>query len=56
MEYRFAEGAADRYPALAADLVRAQVDVIVRLARPATHGGETGNPDHPNRLCESPAT
>jgi putative ABC transport system substrate-binding protein len=31
MEYRFAEGQADRLPGLAADLVRAPVDVIVTL-------------------------
>jgi putative ABC transport system substrate-binding protein len=36
MEYRFAEGRPDRYPALAADLVRAQVDVIVTAGTPAT--------------------
>ena len=29
MEYRFAEGHQDRLPELAADLVRARVDVIV---------------------------
>jgi putative tryptophan/tyrosine transport system substrate-binding protein len=29
MQYRFAEGQADRLPGLAADLVRAHVDVIV---------------------------
>ena len=36
MEYRFAEGQADRLPGLAADLVRAQVDVIVTSGTPAT--------------------
>jgi putative ABC transport system substrate-binding protein len=36
MEYRFAEGQADRLPGLAADLVRAHVDVIVTGSTPAT--------------------
>src|SRR5882724_8657127 len=36
MEYRFAEGQADRLPELAADLVRAHVDVIVTPSTPAT--------------------
>jgi putative ABC transport system substrate-binding protein len=36
MEYRFAEGQADRLPELAADLVRARVDVIVTGGTPAT--------------------
>ena len=36
MEYRFAEGKADRLPGFAADLVRAHVDVIVTIGTPAT--------------------
>jgi len=36
IEYRFAEGQADRLPELAADLVRAHVDVIVTPSTPAT--------------------
>ena len=36
MEYRFAEGQADRLPGFAADLVRAHVDVIVAMSTPAT--------------------
>src|SRR5713101_5265192 len=36
MEYRFAEGHPDRLPELAADLVRAHVDVIVTGGTPAT--------------------
>jgi putative ABC transport system substrate-binding protein len=37
MESRSAEGHADRLPALAADLVRARVDVILTSATPATY-------------------
>ena len=37
MESRWAEGHADRLPELAADLVRAQVDVIVTSGTPATY-------------------
>jgi putative ABC transport system substrate-binding protein len=36
MEYRWAEGHADRLPELAADLVRARVDVIVTGGSPGT--------------------
>ena len=36
MEYRFAEGHRDRLPELAADLVRARVDLIVTGGTPAT--------------------
>ena len=36
MEYRFAEGHSERLPELAADLVRARVDVIVTGGTPAT--------------------
>ena len=36
MEYRFAEGHQDRLPELAADLVRAHLDVIVTIGTPAT--------------------
>jgi len=34
--YRFAEGQAERYPALAAELVRMPVDVIVTWGTPAS--------------------
>jgi len=37
MEYRWAEGHEDRLPALAVDLVRAPVDVIVTTNTPTTH-------------------
>ena len=45
LEYRFAEGKAERLPALAAELVRLKVDVIVAdagaAARAAQHATET---------------
>jgi putative ABC transport system substrate-binding protein len=37
MEYRWAEGHPERLPELAADLVRAQVDVILTAGTPATY-------------------
>ena len=40
IESRWAEGQYDRYPALAADLVRLKVDVIVAVTGAATQ--ETG--------------
>jgi putative tryptophan/tyrosine transport system substrate-binding protein len=36
IEYRFAEGAAERFPGLASELVRLPVDVIVTWGTPAT--------------------
>jgi putative ABC transport system substrate-binding protein len=39
-EYRFAEGKLDRLPALAADLVRLKVDVIVTAGPPATRAAK----------------
>src|SRR5262249_38041453 len=36
VEYRFAEGRAERYPALAAELVRLPADVIVAWGTPAS--------------------
>jgi putative ABC transport system substrate-binding protein len=36
MEYRFADGHPDRLPELAADLVRARVDVIITYGTPAS--------------------
>ena len=36
IEYRYAEGKFDRYPALAAELVRLQLDVIVSAGSTAT--------------------
>ncbi len=39
-ELRFAEGRPERYPALVADLVRLNVDVIVALTNPAAHAAK----------------
>jgi putative ABC transport system substrate-binding protein len=38
IEWRSAEGKRDRYPALAAELVRLGVDIIVTSGQGATHG------------------
>jgi putative ABC transport system substrate-binding protein len=40
MEYRYAEGKYDRLPALAAELVRSRVDVIVTSGTPATRAAK----------------
>jgi ABC-type uncharacterized transport system substrate-binding protein len=40
IESRWAEGQYDRYPALAADLLRSQVDVIVAQSGAATHAAQ----------------
>ena len=40
IEYRFAEGKPDRLPALAAELVRLKVDVIVTSGAPATRSAK----------------
>ena len=43
--YRFAEGQADRYPALAAELVRVPVDVIVTWGTPASLAAKDATSD-----------
>ena len=52
MEHRLAEGHPDRLPALAADLVRAQVDVIRHGRHTGDVCGNAGDPDHPDRFWE----
>jgi ABC-type uncharacterized transport system substrate-binding protein len=47
MEFRFAGGHPDRLPELAADLVRAQVDVIVTNGTPATMAAKQATPTIP---------
>jgi putative tryptophan/tyrosine transport system substrate-binding protein len=40
IEYRYSAGRSERFPALAAELVRLKVDVIVTNAAPATHAAK----------------
>jgi len=51
VEIRDGEGRNDRLPALAADLVRLPVDVIVTLGPYALESGQGRHRDHPHRLC-----
>jgi putative ABC transport system substrate-binding protein len=43
LEYRYAEGKAERFPALAAELVHLPVDVIVAPPAPARLAAKRGN-------------
>lgn len=52
-EYRFAEGQYDRLPALAADLVRARVDVIVTSGTPATRAAKDATAKIPIVMASS---
>ena len=49
IEYRFANGEMERLPALAADLVRLGVDVIVTGNQSEYGCGDEGDHDHPDR-------
>jgi putative tryptophan/tyrosine transport system substrate-binding protein len=47
IEYRWADGNLDRLPALAAELLRAPVDVIVVAGRPGVRAAQQANPTVP---------
>ena len=49
IEFRWAEGHYDRLPALAAELVRLNVDVIVAHGAPGALAGAAGNINDPHR-------
>ena len=49
IEYRSSEGRYERLPALAAELVRLKVDVIVAPATPHSPGRQAGDRDDPDR-------
>ena len=57
IEYRWAEGRAERSAELVAELLRLRVDIIVAAGTPATRRGKAGNIDYPHRLrpCGGPA-
>ena len=49
IEYRYAEGKRDRFPELAAELVRLKVDIIVVSGGPADPGGQECDQDDSHR-------
>ena len=50
-EFRWAEGHYDRLPALAADLARRQITVMVAAYRPAGFAAKSATAS-PHRLCQ----
>lgn len=53
MEYRWAEGHMNRLPEIAADLVRAQVDIIVTGSTPRTRAAKAATQTIPVVLAGS---
>ena len=54
IEWRYAEGKLDRLPALAAELVRLKVDIIVTAGPPATHAAKEATTTIPIVMTQDP--
>ena len=54
IEYRYAEGKYDRLPALAAELVRLKVDIIISGSEPATRAAKEATVTIPIVMAQDP--
>ena len=54
IEYRYAEGKLDRLPALAAELVRLKVDIIVTSGAPVTRAAKEATTTIPIVMAQDP--
>ena len=52
LEYRFADGHAERLPMLATDLVRRQVTVLMANTTPPAFAAQSSDRDDPHRICD----